>query len=1166
MRLKRVRIFGFKTFADRTDIDLSGDLIAIVGPNGSGKSNLVDAILWGLGEGSARQLRAQSGQDVIFNGSSRRKPVGYCEVTLLFDNEDGSLPIPTPEVAVTRRLNRAGQSDYMINRQPCRLKDILDLFADSGLGRAGYAIVGQKEIDQALAASAEDRRAWVDEAAGVQRYRARKTDSLRRLAAAQEHLSRTKDILREIEAQRDPLKAEAETARRYKAVLESLQRVEIGLLSRELAQANSEIQALEGALSRALELADSEARRADHLELEAQEIGERLGELEKELEESRTRLQASMTAAERAEGAIRLCDQRLASLEELRSSLEQESETGGGRMAEAEEDAKAAQAALERETAFLANLQAELSGVDREAQALAEELRDLEAAIGQGRRANAERAKAQAALEHRRARLKELKRELDGIDRTMPELQAAVEEAKAAYEALLAEAKASEQEIQRLRGELGKVTRLIEEEEQATRKLLAEQAALEGRRRGIESTIESHEGLQQGARAVLAAVEAGRLPDAFQPVGEALEVDKRHATAIDTALGGAANDLIVPSEREAKAAIEWLKANRAGRATFQPLTLVRPVAITEDLRRLTRQPGVVGRATDLVRCDPAVRPVVDSLLGRILVVETLDDALRLARTSGWSRLVTLDGEVVHSSGAVTGGVASRSAFGMVQRKAELADTVRALEELAARIEERRKSSGALHRQVEELRDGIANLQRQIAEGQSERDDAKRWSDRVSSELHSAERERERLVREHATLSSESEDLPAAVNVAELETRRDEVVRALAARSADAEAAQRLLREAEQRIEEAGQRKQAADRRVASLTEGQAARERRLVAIGPERERILAERDQAARRREEAEQARLRAEERLREGSERREILLAKRTELLTEAKQARAGAQASADGAHQAELSRARWEGRRAAALQRLLEDYGLTEDEALRMAESVNLPDDAAALVSRLRRELRAMGDVNLGAIEAYERLTARAEELSAQVEDIEEGIRQVETGIRELDRLTQDRFAATFERLEAAFAETFAKAFGGGEGSLRLTSPGNLLETGIDIEVTLPGKKRQRLELLSGGERALCAAAFLFALLKVKPSPIVILDEIDAPLDGRNVERFIDLLQEFRSHTQFILITHNHVTILAADNWIGVTMQGRDGVSTIVPVNVAELAAAESASSAES
>lgn len=1158
MRLKRVRIFGFKTFADRTDIDFSGNLTAIVGPNGSGKSNLVDAILWCLGEANSRQLRAQTSQDVIFSGSSKRKPVGYCEVTLLFDNEDGALPVATPEVAVTRRLDRSGQSLYLINRQPCRLKDVLDLFADSGLGRAGYAIVGQKEVDQALAASAEERRAWVDEAAGVQRYRARKIDSQRRLASAQEHLARTKDILREIEAQRDPLRAEAEQARRYKTLLESLRKVECGLLARELAAAKNEIHALEEARSKALKLAEGEAKRADDLEMTSDRIAREVRKLEECAERLRHKVQAESSSAERAEATIRLCNQRLESLEELEASLQGESDAQQERIAEAREEVQRAEELLQRETETLRSLQTELAGADEEASRLQSALAGIEKELEEGRRRNTQRQKTLAEIGHRKERLRELDRELAGIESTMPQLTVGVEEAQSRYQGLLERARRMEQELHRLRTELGQLGKEEEREVVRLRALLAELAALEGRKRGIEATIDSHEGLQQGARAVLLASEAGHLPKGFRPVAESLEVDKRYATAIDTALGSAANDLIVPTEVEAKRAIGWLKAQRAGRVTFQPLSMVRGMAPSAELMRVARQPGVVGRASELVRCDPELRPVLDSLLGRILVVETLDDAIKLAKTSGWSRLVTLDGEVVHSSGAVTGGTSARSSFGMVQRKAELAEVRNSLERLACRVSEQENSIVALRSRADSIRTLMEEIQAELEAGLDERREAKSFLDQLSAELHSLERERERLLREVERLRTSPDELPEPVDLEELEKRRDEAVALLASRAADAEAAQRLLRAAAQRVEEAKERLRTARRRVDALTESQLARVRRFDAIGPERERILQDRQASLEAKEAALREAERAECQLANTLDQREKLLAEVDDLRKAAKDAREGARAAAEGAHHAELARARWEGRKATALQRLLEDYSLTEDEAIAMGQSVEVPEDAPSLVGRLRRELRSMGDVNLGAIEAFERLTSRAEELGAQVGDIEEGIRQIEAGIRELDRLTQDRFASTFERLEAAFAETFHKLFGGGAGSLRLSAPGNLLDTGIEIEVTLPGKKRQRLELLSGGERALCAAAFLFALLKVKPSPIVVLDEIDAPLDGRNVERFIDLLRELQGNMQFILITHNHVTILAADNWIGVTMQGHDGVSTIVPVNVAALAEA--------
>ena len=346
MRLKRVKIFGFKTFADRAEFNLDGGVIAVVGPNGCGKSNLVDAILWGLGEGNSRHLRAQSSQDVIFSGTPKRKAVGFAEVTLLFDNEDGLLPIDTPEVSITRRLTRGGDTEYSINRRSCRLRDIYDLLADSGLGRAGYAIVGQKEIDAALSASAEDRRGWVDEAAGVQRYRVRKLESQRRLAQAQEHLSRVNDILSELEAQREPLAEEAEVAIRYKNILGSLREVEIGLLIEEVAKSIREVSDLEKRLEDSAKLMRAELERADTLEAESKRTGVKISELEQEMDDIRAHQQATLTSLERAASNLKLLEQRLQNLDEQEKSLAVDSEEGAERIREAEAEVAAAVACI----------------------------------------------------------------------------------------------------------------------------------------------------------------------------------------------------------------------------------------------------------------------------------------------------------------------------------------------------------------------------------------------------------------------------------------------------------------------------------------------------------------------------------------------------------------------------------------------------------------------------------------------------------------------------------------------------------------------------------------------------------------------------------------------------------------------------------------------------
>jgi chromosome segregation protein len=1152
MRLKRVKIFGFKTFADKTEFDIDGDLIAVVGSNGCGKSNLVDAILWGLGEGSVKHLRAGSSQDVIFSGTSRRKALGFAEVTLLFDNEDGSLPLESSEVSITRRLTRSGESEYMINRQHCRQRDILDLLADSGLGRSGYAIVGQSDIDQALATSAEDRRAWVDEAAGVQRYRARKLESLKRLHSAHQHLERVGDIIREIETQREPLREEAEAAKRYRSIQTSLREVETGLLIVEVAGAIRQIQALEDRIAQATSMASSLLKEADDLESAGNQETLKAAEIEQKLEVERGRLQVATTSFERAVAAIRLLEQRIQSLDALERNMGEESEQSRIRIEEAELEVASARNEAAHEDSALENLRAECAGAGEAADSLRSELRKAETELAAAREQHNRHMRSLAEAEQRSNRLAVLARERRGAEKTLPDLEQGVAEAAASLQSaendlILAEGKLSDHRAQLLQ--------LEERESSETsvlRDLLAEIAVLDGRRRGIESTIEAHEGLAQGARAVLEAKSNGLLRGEYIPVGKAISASKELAVAIETALGAAANDLIVPSEREAKDAIALLKENRMGRATFQPLTLMRTSNIRDrSLEGLLQHPGVVGIASQLVKCEDRYRPVVDSLLGRVLVVRTIDDSFALANTTGWNRIVTVDGEVLHQSGAVTGGVAAKQHYGLVQRKADLEEIekkLQALRKLASASENEKKANTERRQALTEM---VVVLQSSIREKELAIREARKWHDSIQSELTATLRSIEKLRQEESSLQSAPQADAQPLDLTQLEARRDTLIKQLAGRTADAEVAEARLREAESRLAQARLRVETASRRLSAARDLERQRAAKIENLTPERERIAHEIENTTRDRAAAEEQTLQAQRQIEHLSEARKAATEHAQQLIQKARTARSDAQACTDSCHQAELQRARADAKRATALQRLMEEYGLSEEDALEQEPITEVPADAAALAQKLRKELRALGDVNLGAIEAYERLSERYVELTAQRADILEGIGQVEESVKELDKLTRDRFLGTFEALQNAFEEIFGKLFGGGEGKLILTRPDDILETGVEIDVTLPGKKKQRLELLSGGERSLCAAAFLFALLKVKPSPLVVLDEVDAPLDGRNVERYLDLVKEFSATMQFILITHNPTTIEAAPTWLGVTMQ-EPGVSTLVPVRM--------------
>lgn len=1149
MKLKRVRIYGFKTFAEKTEIDLHGSIISVVGPNGCGKSNIVDAILWGLGETNARSLRAQSGQEVIFNGSANRRPLGYAEVSLFFDNESGALPIDTPEVVITRRLTRGGDSLYQINRRTCRLKDISDLLADSGLGRAGYAIVGQSEIDQALAASTLQRRAWIDEAAGVQRYRMRRNEAQRRMASTQENLSRVHDLINELESQMGPLKEEAETARQARALMKELKNTEIGLLAKEIRDSIAQLHDLEGKQRQAREEADGLVHKLRELEAAKTQAQSDLEKAEGRIEELRDETLKRQSEASNAEAQQKLAETRLASLDELESQIAEEAGGHDSRVAQAVNDLESAEAEHKAAADHLAQLTAQMASVDEESQTLTKTLSELEKDLVKAQGDLKEWQKRQVESAHKDERLKHLRLELKGIQAALPDLEAGMAEAAQAQQEAEAKEADAKKEIAQLQEDLRSLDSKQQEANSAAAKTATELASLEGRMRGLAATLESYEGLAQGARAVLAACEQGALRGSYVPVAGAITVATDLALAIDTALGGASNDLIVPDEGHAKRAISFLKEHRLGRATFQPLTLMRPNYPSEELTRVSRSSGVVGLASDLVRCSSEHKPVIESLLGRILIVEDLDAALALAKTRGWSRMVTLDGEVVHSSGAVTGGAAKHHASGMVQRRAELGDIEGQVKTLHERLDKIRKAREAWEDGRQKL---LTKVQAKQIEGKGlreEADEARSWTASLNHEYAGTKKSLARLEAEESQLAGVGQGpLGDAPDVARIQAERDEAMKLLAQRQADAQSSLTLRRDLEARVQSAVGRCQELKRRLEILDESAGARSKRSKGLEAERERLRAMHVQAGEDSVRLKRLLMEAREDLESAQQAKRVFAQTAADSQEKISLAKASENSITNTLHQIELLKARNEGRKSTANERLIEEYGLGEEEALASCRDEDLPPDASQQTARLKRELKSLGEVNLGAVEAYERMEERHSGLVQQVQDIEAGMAEIEAGIKELDRLTRDRFMTTFTHLQREFEGMFQRIFNGGEGSLELCEGENILDAGVEISVTIPGKRRQRLELLSGGERALSALAFLFALLRVKPSPLVVLDEVDAPLDGRNVERFIAMMRELTEATQFILITHNNVTIESADVWFGVTMQ-EPGVSTVVP-----------------
>jgi chromosome segregation protein len=1152
VRLKSVKIYGFKSFADKTEVDVDGNLVAVVGPNGCGKSNLVDAILWALGEASVKNLRAGASADVIFAGSARRKALSYAEVVLTFDNESRELPVDTTEVTVTRRVDRSGEGHYAINGRACRLRDIYELFADTGLGRTGYAIVTQSDIDSALNASPEARRVWIDEAAGVQRYRTRKKESLSRLESALIHLRRVDDVLREIDIQREPLREEAEAAATYKEKLGTLREMESGLLILEAARLQDQITSLAAKIldrrsqSEALrKLAESDEASIDSLRLS-------LATAESEIEAATGRVQHAISSVERAEAKRALAIQRLASLDEIDQGREREEESSRARLERAEKALEVARRELTDAESAVGVLLQVIGGSEAEAKEFAAKLDAAESALASARQSELERIHAEARRTQVSDHVAMLDRELDGAKASIPSLDDGLRQADARAVESRAALEKIRADIASVRSARESAARALHETEARRRAALADTAALEGRAQGLRATLQSGEGLPHGARAVLDAASKGAIPDDFTPLSSVIHARPEHAAAIEAALGSAAGDLVTSIAKHAKAAIEYLKREGAGRATFLPRDLVRLRPRPHGIADLAGEPGILGIAADLVTWAKDDKLAAELHLGGVLVATDLDAATRLAKKEGFRKIVTLEGEVVYSGGAVAGGRTTKVATGPIQRAAELEEAEARIAVLAKEIRGLDAGAATDVSRIADAENSEKALLAKLQEAETEVAEAVAWHTEIREERASTERAIQRLATELNGLSAELSSGPELPKddetVRRLEADRNSLLAIAAGKAADAEQARRALQETEERQIASRERAQSAERELADARSAMEHRASRLSSLGDERSQQREALSAAESDLETARKTRSSHENQLDEKKSDRAALQESIQSANVSARENRETARALDDASYQDDVQRARAETKRATVLARLIEEYTTDEEEATRQAPHVSVPPDAERIANTLRREIRALGDVNLGAIEAYERLTERFEILSVQREDILESKAELDKSILELDRLTRGAFTETFEKVDIAFGETFIQLFAGGSAKLILTDPANILETGVEVEIQVPGKKTQRLELLSGGERALSACALLFALLKVKPSPLCVLDELDAPLDGRNVERYADLLRSFAERSQFIVITHNTTTIDASPIWFGVTMQ-EPGVSTIIP-----------------
>lgn len=1184
MYLKRIELFGFKSFADKTVIEFTPGITAVVGPNGSGKSNIADAIRWVLGEQSARMLRGAKMEDVIFAGSETRRAVNFCEVSLVLDNTDRHLPVVYDEVMVTRRVYRSGESEYLINRQACRLKDITELFMDSGLGREAYSIVGQGRIEEMLSTRPEDRRGPFEDAAGIVKFKHRRREAERKLEDTEANLVRVDDVIAELEGQAEPLAAEAERAEQWKRLDADRQRLELSLWVRQIDELKERLSSAEREVAQREAVRDAALARLSEAETRYREARSLLDSQQQALDTTQREYVAAVEERERNEGQrgvlverLRHATQTLGERQQARAQAEADMASLEQAVLEAEQrhaelSARAQIKQREAEAAAAAWHPDERARLEGEVERLSGAVIDAHGQVSACRNELASSRRHQEQDEQRRARLaQERWRWQSVLTETSERVNTLTQQAHQLQDQAAEVDAAIAQWQARLRDLATEEAQAAEQAEAAKQ----EMASLASRLELLRELNDGYDGYQQGVRAVLTAAQRGQLRGIRGALAALIEVPQTYELAVETALGPALQHIVADTEADARRAIEYLKQRKAGRATLMPLDVIRPRRLAPgDLQKAKAEPGWVGIAADLVHCDPAHRPAVEHLLGNVVVARSLVDATAIARRLDYRvRIVTLEGDVVNPGGVMSGGHHSRRGPGLLGRRREQRDVEAAMAACRSGLE-------AVQRRKDELRARIDAVTGEIRALQSRRDECLQAVARLAAESRELQAQvrhaEERVAAVDWELAEMAAEDAAAQQRAEEARHRLEQAEAEAARleQALAEARKRLsawheARQAAQatwtglRVEAAtlSQQAEAERDRLRGLAERREQLQRQIHAWAKEMEALETEIEQTradlARVEAALKQLGARAESLDRRQAELREARLAAEA-AVAEAEEtlsrARTEAQAAEDALRRARSGADRADLELQHALQRLGEKYRMTYEWAKAHVEPVDDAEAARRRVAVLEAQMRELGEVRLGAIEEWERLRERLDFLRRERADLEAARARLDEVIREIDEEMARRFQQTFEEIRTQFQEMFRTLFGGGRADLTLTDPSEPLQSGIEVMAQPPGKKLQNLNLLSGGERALTAMALLFAILRVRPVPFCVLDEVEAALDEANVARFAQQLRRFAQDTQFVVITHRRGTMEEADALYGVTMQD-SGVSSLISVRLEEV-----------
>lgn len=1182
MYLKRIEIAGFKSFADRTKIEFEEGVTAVIGPNGSGKSNITEAIRWVLGEQSAKSLRGGKMPDIIFAGSESRKQLNIAEVTVVLDNTDNYLPLGFSEVSVTRRYRRTGESDFFINKKACRLKDIQDLFMDSGLGKESFSIISQGKVEAIFASKPEDRRGIFEEAAGVLKYKQRKRKAEQKLFETEDNLSRVQDIIYELEDQLTPLAAQSEAAKEFLALKKELTAADVSLTVAKIKQTRDSWESAKTDFEELSKTVEEKSRFIQQTEQQLGTLREKRGSLDEQLETGQQQLLHLSEALKQTEGQKALLSERSKNTQktsaEYRETLNEQRKKKADAQANLQEvqtqqaDKQTEKIALEEKIQQLTN---EAEKYKKSPKELLEDLRGTYVELMQEsanvsnelkyleRQYTQETAKNQQSVtrfEALRDQLEELTEQQSAAQTKTKTLEAQLTEEQEHYRRLAEEKNVAQQQLQK--------------EQQLMYDMMSQVQQARARQKSLQEIQENYSGFYQGVRSVLQHKE--QLSGIVGAVAELIEVPEKYTLAIETALGASAQHIIVENEKDARQGITFLKKQRSGRGTFLPLTTIKPRSLgAHHYQAIKDVDGFLGVASELVSFSENVAPVMQNLLGAIVIARDLDSANLLARQLRYQvRIVSLDGDVMNAGGSMTGGATKQGNRGnLFNQGHELAEWTKRYEEINQALQAKEAFVRDLQAKVADQTESLETLRTQGEQTRLAYQEAQSSVERVAAELT-------RLQKEQSLFSYEAKELESFLNdyqvqketlefkQVELKTQQDKINQEIqqlneesdqleekrAGINAELSRLQADYAVLDERLLYLERQALGFEEQINELTNQIVNLENQLLALSSDSSDHEESEESLTQRLTELATAREHLQEQLAVWKEMRQSLQQQVDQADSELTEANREQKQLLARQSQADVQKNRYELKLDNALAYLQEEYSLTFEGAEAQADPEIDQQVAQTEVSRLKQAIEKLGPVNLNAIEQYQQVEERYDFLTTQRDDLLSAKEQLFETMDEMDDEVKTRFFTTFQAIREKFNVVFPNMFGGGRAELVLTDPDDLLNTGIEIEAQPPGKKLQSLSLLSGGERALTAIALLFSIIQVRPVPFCVLDEVEAALDEANVARFGRYLSAFQNDTQFIVVTHRKGTMEAADVLYGVTMQ-ESGVSKIISVRLEEV-----------